>query len=137
MSLQVFFLTCSYFSDLFSVFSNVLGFYTSHNAVYIAEKFVSTILNFVSFFCLAYIAAGVNEKDQNLRKVIKEISFNLRCSEDTKRDGKMLLEFIRSKEHLIFTSNGIFTFRKGFLVTAASVFLSYNLLLLQLDTKNM
>ncbi|GBM56967.1 hypothetical protein AVEN_224877-1 [Araneus ventricosus] len=135
MSLQVFFLTCSYFSDLFSLFSNVLGFYTKHNGIFIVAKVVSTTLNFASFICIAYTAAGVNEKDQKLRKGIKEISFKLRCSDDTKRDGKLLLEFITSKEKLIFTANGIFTFTKSLILASASVFLSYNLLLLQLDTK--
>ncbi|GBN08696.1 hypothetical protein AVEN_73492-1 [Araneus ventricosus] len=137
MSVQVFFLISSHFSDLFPVFSHVLGFYTMSNSVYVAQKVVFTILNFVTFFCIAYAASGVYEKDQKFRKAIMEISFSLRCAEDTKRDGKLLLEFIRSKEQLIFTANGIFTFTKSFLLAAASVFLSYNLLLLQLDTKNM
>ncbi|GBN59430.1 hypothetical protein AVEN_228425-1 [Araneus ventricosus] len=91
----------------------------------------------IILFQSAYTAAGVNEKDQNLRKLIKEISFNLRCSDDTKREGKLLLEFIMSKEKLIFLANGIFCFTKSFLLASASVFLSYNLLLLQLDTKEM
>ncbi|GBN98818.1 hypothetical protein AVEN_6704-1 [Araneus ventricosus] len=107
------------------------------NGVYIAPKVLSKILNFVTFFSIAYAASCVYEKDQKLRKAIMEISFSLRCAEDTKRDGKLLLEFIRSKEQLIFTANGIFTFTKSFLLAAASVFLSYNLLLLQLDTKTM
>ncbi|GBO00108.1 hypothetical protein AVEN_265419-1 [Araneus ventricosus] len=135
MSLQVFFLTCLCFSDIFAVFSNILGFYRIFSSVHIAGNVASVTLSFSSFFCMAYSAGGVYEKDQKLRKTIKEISFSLRCSEGTKRDGKLLLEFIRSREKLIFTGNGVFAFTKSFLLSSAGVLISYNLLLLQLETK--
>ncbi|GBN83329.1 hypothetical protein AVEN_250047-1 [Araneus ventricosus] len=134
MSLPVFLLTCSHFSDFFSVFSYGLGFHQCSDFCAVS-KVASTTLTLSSCFCVAYFASGVYEEDQKLRKAIKEISFSLRCSEGTKRDGKLLLEFIRSKEKLIFTANGLFNFTKSFLLGLASVFLSYNLLLLHLDTK--
>ncbi|GBN00744.1 hypothetical protein AVEN_53853-1 [Araneus ventricosus] len=83
----------------------------------------------------AYSAAETYEKYKKLKKRAKEISFTLRCLEDTKDDGKLLLKFIRSKEKLICTTSGIFTLTKSFLPAAASVFITFNLLLLQLDTK--
>ncbi|GBN00739.1 hypothetical protein AVEN_53849-1 [Araneus ventricosus] len=105
------------------------------NGVYIVVKVVYFTLSLGYFILIAYSAASVYEKDQNLRKRVKEISFTLRCLEDTERDGKLLLEFIRSKEKLIFTGSGIFTLTKSFLLAAGSVFISFNLLLLQLDRK--
>ncbi|GBM62055.1 hypothetical protein AVEN_144277-1 [Araneus ventricosus] len=133
MSLQIFFLICSNFSDILSIFSKVLGFYSSLDSVYIVVKVVYDTLNCGSFILTAYSAAGVYEKEKKLRKREKDISFTLRCLDDIKENGKLLLKFITPKEKFICTASEIFTSTKSVLLAAASVFISFNLLLLQLD----
>ncbi|KAF8777467.1 hypothetical protein HNY73_014324 [Argiope bruennichi] len=113
MSLQVFWLCSSTFIEMFSLFSNFLGFHRYGNDIYTIEKVVFNTLNFTSFVSISYFAAEVSRVDEDLRKQVKATAFNLRISKENKEQGELLYRFIKSKEKLVFSAGGVISFTRG------------------------
>ncbi|GBN96950.1 hypothetical protein AVEN_143836-1 [Araneus ventricosus] len=134
MSLQIFCLCLSNFTQIFIAFSTVLGFHSGGNGMSAVGRAIIAILNLSSFFAVAGFALGVSQEDENTRQKMEEIAFDLSLSEETEKQGKVLYRFINLKKKLIFSAWGVFSFTRGFLLTSIGVLNTYNLLLLQLDT---
>lgn len=132
--MQVFWLTASHFVMVFIQFSRVLGFYTYSGSVFV-ENSVLAGLQCASFFGVTYFAAGVHERDMAVRRAAEDCAFRLTAKGQGPRElGDLLERFLQSKGVVIFSALGIFDFTKGFLLSSTGVLISYNLLILQLDT---
>ncbi|GBM61919.1 hypothetical protein AVEN_69575-1 [Araneus ventricosus] len=134
MSLQILFLCCANFSDIFAVVSYALGFSDYPDALVILSVMVFGTLNFVSFFATSYFAAEVSREDEKIRKRIKTVAFNSSVKKDNKVQGDLLQSFLQSKAEIVLSAGGVMNFSRGFLLTSAGVLISYNLLLIQLNT---
>lgn len=134
-SAAVFWLWSSHFVEIFASFSNLLGFHSSVNPVYIVERIVITSLNLAALFSVPYFASEVCREDEKLRKRARETSFFLRMSKETEieKSGEFLTRFMKSKEKIMFSALGAFYFTRTFLLTSAGVLITYNLLVLQLN----
>ncbi|GBN76444.1 hypothetical protein AVEN_170553-1 [Araneus ventricosus] len=126
------FLCSANFSDVFAIFSFALGFSKHLNALLTLNGIVFGTLNFVAFFATSYFAAEVSREDSMIRKRMKSVAFNLSVSKDTK--GHLLRRFIQSKTGIVLTAVGVMNFSRGFLLTYAGVLVTYNLLMVQLNT---
>ncbi|GIY58702.1 uncharacterized protein CDAR_416091 [Caerostris darwini] len=135
LSLQVLFLCISNLTEVFAVFTITLGYSDFWNYIYGIEKAIYTISNLISFFGLTYFASEVSREDKRLRVIIKDIEFKLSSSKETQDQGNMLHKFIKSKEIIVFSAWGVFDFTRELLLTSTGVFMTYNLLLIQLNTE--
>ncbi|GBO17162.1 hypothetical protein AVEN_275268-1 [Araneus ventricosus] len=134
MSFQVYCLCSSNFADIFTALLTVLGFYPHGDKFYVALKVISVVLNFTSFFAIAAFALGVSQENEKVRRKLEEIAFVLCATDETKKQGELFYRFIKLKKKLILSAWGVFSFSIGFLLTSTGVLITYNLLLLQLDT---
>ncbi|KAG8187383.1 hypothetical protein JTE90_016929 [Oedothorax gibbosus] len=132
-SWQVLFLVTSNFIELFKLFSEFFGFNVSQY-VYKVDIIISSSLSSLSFFSIAIFASEVDSQDRDLRRVTKEVSFNLSVVEETRASGELLAKFMKSKEGLTLSACGLFQFTKSFLLASFGVLLTYNLLILQVNT---
>ncbi|GBM71517.1 hypothetical protein AVEN_266882-1 [Araneus ventricosus] len=128
------FLCSANFSDVFAIFSFALGFSKNLNALLTLNGIVFGTLNFVAFFATSHFAAAVSREDSMIRKRMKSVAFNLSVTKDTKGQGELLRRFIQSKTEIVLTAGGVMNFSRGFLLTSAGVLITYNLLLVQLNT---
>ncbi|KAG8190600.1 hypothetical protein JTE90_017865 [Oedothorax gibbosus] len=133
ISLQVFFLNVCHFVMVFKQVTKVLRFRKFYPSIFI-ENTSFAILHCVAFFCITYFAAKVHEKDKLLRRVVESNAFRLWTSKGSRRCGRVLSQFIRSKIPIVFSAFRIYNFKKSLLLTSAAVALSYNLLVLQVKT---
>ncbi|GFR01026.1 uncharacterized protein TNCT_330361 [Trichonephila clavata] len=134
MSPEVLWLCAANFTDLFSSLSNVLGFHSNSNPIYRTEKVIYTSLNLLAFFAIIFFAAEVCRKDQKLRETSKKAAFMLSLSNESREHGKLLYRFIESREEIILSAWGVFNFTRSFLLASTASLISFNLLLVQLDT---
>ncbi|GBN22764.1 hypothetical protein AVEN_182049-1 [Araneus ventricosus] len=134
LSLQVFWLMSSHFSVIFSTISKILGFYEHNSVVYNTENYSLTSLQNISFFLIIYFASKVNSEDVEMREAVKNIAFQLSLVKEYKECSDLQLRFIQSKRELVLTAWGVFRFTRNFLFTSAGVLITYNLLILQLNT---
>ncbi|GIY58701.1 uncharacterized protein CDAR_416081 [Caerostris darwini] len=135
LSLQVLFLCFSNFTEVFAVFSTTLRYYDYWADIYGIEKAIFTTSNLISFFGITYFASEVSREDKRLRAIIKEIEFKLSSSKETQNQGNILHKFIESKESIVFSAWGVFHFTRELLLTSTGVFMTYNLLVIQLNTE--
>ncbi|GFY77561.1 uncharacterized protein TNIN_103551 [Trichonephila inaurata madagascariensis] len=134
MSSEVLWLCAANFTDLFASLSIALGFYPNSNPIYTTEKVIYTTLDVLSFFATVFFAAEVCRKDQKLRETTKKAAFMLSLSEESSEHGKFLNRFIKSREKIILSAWGVFNFTRSFLLASTAGLISFNLLLIQLDT---
>ncbi|GBO00581.1 hypothetical protein AVEN_133641-1 [Araneus ventricosus] len=128
------FLCSANFSDVFAAVSFALGFSKYPDAIVTLKKIIFGTLNFVAFFATSYSAAEVSRKDERIRKRIKSVAFNRYVQKDTKEQGDLLQRFVQSKAEIVLSAGGVMNFSRGFLLTSAGVLITYNLLLVQLNT---
>ncbi|GIY58700.1 uncharacterized protein CDAR_416071 [Caerostris darwini] len=134
LSLQVFWLMMSHFIVTFSMLSKFLGFFYIDGVIFNLEKTLSDPFKCVSFFSIIYFGSKVREADEEMRDTAKDVAFALSLSKETEEISKILFRFIESKRPLVLTAWGVFQFSKGFLFTSAGVLITYNLLILQMNT---
>ncbi|GBM61922.1 hypothetical protein AVEN_69577-1 [Araneus ventricosus] len=134
MSLNILFLCCANFSNLFVIVSLILGFNKYPNAGLTLNRIVFGMLSFVAFFAVSYCASEVSREDEKIRKRMKSVVFNLSVKKDTKKQGDLLQRFLQSKAEIVLSAGGVMNFSRGFLLTSSGVLISYNLLLVQLNT---
>lgn len=135
MSTQVFFVIASQFTLTFSYLAICLGMYIERNPVFYFEHNAFNSLQSLLFFTIAVLASKVKEEDEGVRIKVKEMALQLSFSKDTLDYGNTLFRFIDSKAPLVLTAWGIFKFTKSFLFQSVGALITYNLLLLQLDSK--
>ncbi|KAG8190601.1 hypothetical protein JTE90_017866 [Oedothorax gibbosus] len=133
ISRQVFLINACHFVMVFKVVAKVLRFRKFYPSIFI-ENTSFEILHCVSFFCITYFAARVHEKDKLLRRAVESNAFRLWTSKDSRRCGRVLSQFIRSKKPIVFSAFDIYNFKKSLLLASAAVAVSYNLLVLQVKT---
>lgn len=133
LSFQILFLSASNFFELFSLFSRILGF-TPVRQIYQVGNFVSSFLSSLSFLVIAVFASRVDTQDGVLRRVSKMAAFNLSLSKNTQPCGELLTRFMESRERLTLTAFGLFQFTRSFLLGSSGVLLTYNLLIVQIDS---
>lgn len=129
MSRQVFFLNACHFIVVFIQVAKVLHFRRFYPSVFI-EKTSFPILHTISFFAITYFAGKVHEKDQMLRHRVQDLAFHLESSKSSMKYGRILNQFIRSKEAVVFSACEIYNFKKSLLLASVGVVISYNLLVL-------
>lgn len=135
MSTQVFFVIASQFTLTFSYLAICLGIYIEQNPVFYFENNAFNSLQSLLFFTITVLASKVKENDEEVRIKAKEMALQLSLSKDTLEYGNTLLRFVDSKAPLVLTAWGIFKFTKSFLFQSVGALITYNLLLLQLDSK--
>ncbi|GBN76441.1 hypothetical protein AVEN_170550-1 [Araneus ventricosus] len=128
------FLCSANFSNVFAIFSFALGFSKSPNALLTLSGIVFGTLNFAAFFGTSYSAAEVSREDERIRKRIKSVAFNRYVQKDTKEQGDLLQRFVQSKAEIVLSAGGVMNFSRAFLLTSTGVLITYNLLLVQLNT---
>ncbi|GFS53322.1 uncharacterized protein TNIN_322351 [Trichonephila inaurata madagascariensis] len=133
MSSEVLWICAASLTDLFAGISVALGFYSYGNHVYTIEKVLYTTFDLMSFFSIIFFAAEVSRKDQILRKMVKETAFWMSLSDETEVNGKLLYKLIKSKEEIVLSAWGVFSFTRSFLLASFAGLISFNLLLIQLD----
>lgn len=135
LSMNAFFLCCSYFIELSQVFANALGFWAKafDDVRLHMQAVIFTALSCVGYFIVAFSAAKVGKEDEILRKKVKRIAFELSLSNKTKMDGKVLLNFLNSREKLVLTAWSMFPFTTHFLLASIGILSTYNLLIIQID----
>ncbi|GFS53318.1 uncharacterized protein TNIN_250691 [Trichonephila inaurata madagascariensis] len=133
MSSEVLWICTANFTDLFAGISIALRFYSYGNPAYTYERLIYTIFNLMSFFIIIYFAAEVSRKDQILRKMVKEAAFVLSLSNESGDNGKLLYKLVKSKEDIVLSAWGVFSFTRSFLLASIAGLISFNLLLIQLD----
>ncbi|KAG8186463.1 hypothetical protein JTE90_009222 [Oedothorax gibbosus] len=133
LSSQVFWLCSSHFVLLFRLFSK-LWLTDTYIPVTLVKDSVLPTLESLCFFAIAYFASEVNYCDLAVRDRAKDVAFRLELAKETKECGKVLSKFLKSKKVLMFSGWGMFDFTRGFLLASSGVLLSYNLLILQLNT---
>ncbi|GFQ88980.1 uncharacterized protein TNCT_34451 [Trichonephila clavata] len=134
MSSEVLWICAASLTELFAEISIALGFYSHGNHVYTIEKILHTTFDLMSFFSIIFFAAEVGRKDQILRKVVKETAFALSLSDKTEVNGKLLYKLIKSKEEIVLSAWGVFNFTRSFLLASFAGIISFNLLLIQLNS---
>lgn len=133
LSAQVFWLCSSHFLLLFRLFSKLLFVYT-YIPITLVNDSVVPVLQSLCFFAISYSASEVSCQDGVVRERAEDAAFRMELAKDTKDCGEILAKFVRSKKPLIFSACGMFDFTKGFLLASSGVLISYNLLILQLNT---
>ncbi|GBN39184.1 hypothetical protein AVEN_15524-1 [Araneus ventricosus] len=116
--------------------SKILGFdELLLNPIITMDNSVFGSLHSVAFFALPYFASEVSKADEELRDKVKDEFFRLTLRKSTKAGSELLGRFMKAKRHLVLTAWGVFQFKKGFLFASAGVVITYNLLILQLNTE--
>lgn len=133
LSTQVFWLCSSHFLLLFRLFSKLLFVYT-YIPITLVNDSVVPVLQSLCFFAISYSASEVSHQDGVVRERAEDAAFRMELAKDTKDCGEILAKFVRSRKPLIFSACGMFDFTKGFLLASSGVLISYNLLILQLNT---
>ncbi|GBM78271.1 hypothetical protein AVEN_245205-1 [Araneus ventricosus] len=119
---------------MFSKVLNINAFLL--NPIFKIDNSVFGLLQSIAFFALTYFASHVSKADEELRKKVKDVAFRLSLQENTRAHSELLVRFMKSKWRLILTAWGVFQFKKSFLFASAGVVITYNLLILQLDTSD-
>ncbi|KAG8190190.1 hypothetical protein JTE90_011914 [Oedothorax gibbosus] len=135
LSTQVFFNLASQFALTFSYLALWLGMYTERDPVFNFESNAFKALQSMSFFVVTVVASRVKQSDQAVRIKVKELAYQLRLSSNTIEYGNSLQMFMDSKEPLILTAWGIFKFTQSSFFNTIGILITYNLLLLQLESK--
>ncbi|GIY58699.1 uncharacterized protein CDAR_416061 [Caerostris darwini] len=134
LSMEIFWLMASHFIIVFAMLSKVLGFFGYFDLILDIENTIFFFLDTISLFSIIFFASRVNKEDERIRDKVKDIAFHLSLVKETKETSKLLIRYIQSKRHLVLTAWGIFQFKKNFLFTSVGVLITYNLLILQLNT---
>ncbi|GIY58698.1 uncharacterized protein CDAR_416051 [Caerostris darwini] len=137
LSVEIFWLMASHFTIVFGMLSKVLGFFGYIDIILDLENSVFATIDCISFFAIIFFASRIHREDEKVRDQVREVIFQLSLAKDSTESSKLLLRFIQSKRQLVLTAGGIFEFTKSFLFTSAGVLITYNLLILQLNTPSL
>lgn len=130
ISSHVFWLISALLLTVFNQLSKMLSYYKFYPSLFIEETYFQ-VLGDMSVFLVPYFASKASEEDSKLRRKVKNIAFKMRLSKETELHGNVLSNIIHYKAAIVFTANGLFAFKKSFLLNSLGILLTYNILYLQ------